>query len=630
MAKIYSIRKSRHILKTVYAWFKKKGNTLEAKPHENLEADLRKLDTAVLSGNKEDADIIAKKLEVFSEKNIKKSIFDYASELAFALIFALIIATIVRQMWFEPYEIPTGSMRPTFKEQDHLTVTKTAFGINIPLKTEHFYFDPDLMQRTSIVIFSGDGIPLPDTETTYFYLFPYSKRYIKRNMGKPGDSLYFYGGQIYGIDAKGNPIEEFLNSPWLKNLEHIPFLSFRGSISSNNGDQFFFQQMHEQAGRVLLSKFREREAQVFTGKEWVKDNPMALKTSHKSIQTYSDILGLKNFAMTRLLTKDELKTQTALDVKNSVEEAPLYLEINHTPTLAIINPENEKNLKRADELLTTFKTIIPLNESHLKKIMDHMYTARFVIKDHKASRYSADDSPRGLTNHQSPTFADVEDGTYEFYFGKAYKIQFGGIASLLDSSHPLYNLSAENIQKLYNLGIEINTEYNPSSKNQSFFPNRYAYFRNGSLFLLGSPILEKDDPALISFLKAENEKEKNSAPNKPYIAFQDYGPPLKNGEFDKEFIRTFGITVPEKKYLVLGDNHAMSADSRVFGFVPEANMQGAPSLILWPPGDRLGAPEQKAYPIFVIPRLIIWGIVAIIALIWYLIHRRNNKKSIFE
>ena len=627
MAKTYSIRKSRHILRTVYAWFKKSGNTLQPLPLQNLESDLRKLDEAVLSGNREDADILARKMEAFSEKNIKKSFFNYTTELLFALVFALVIATIVRQMWFEPYEIPTGSMRPTFKEQDHLTVTKTAFGINVPLKTEHFYFDPNLMQRTSIVIFSGDGIPLPDTETTYFYLFPYTKRYIKRNMGKPGDSLYFYGGQIYGVDAEGKPILEFLNSPYLKNLEHIPFISFKGNITSNSGDQFFFHQMHKSVGRVLLSKFHERTGEVFTGKDWVKDNPLVLKTPHDSIQTYSDFMGMKNFAMARLLTNEELSSQTALDTKN-LPEGVLYLEISHTPTLAVINAE--QNIKRADDLLTTFKTIIPLNESHLKKIMDHMYTARFVISNNRAARYSAENSSGARFNQSSPIFQGIEDGTYEFYYGKAYKIGFGGIATLLEPSHPLYSLSPKNIQLLYNLGIEVDTGYNPSSQNQNYFPNRYAYFKDGDLYLLGGLIMEKNDPALTLFLAKEKEKEQNSTVKKPYIAFKDYGAPLKNGEYDKEFIRTFGVTIPEKKYLVLGDNHAMSADSRYFGFVPEANMQGAPSLILWPPGDRIGAPLQKPNPLLVTPRLIVWSIVALIALIWYLFHIRNNRKSVFE
>jgi signal peptidase I len=97
-----------------------------------------------------------------------------------------------------------------------------------------------------------------------------------------------------------------------------------------------------------------------------------------------------------------------------------------------------------------------------------------------------------------------------------------------------------------------------------------------------------------------------------------------------DFIQAFGVKIPEKQYLVLGDNHAISADSRVFGFIPEDNLQGAPSLIIWPPGSRLGLPEQKPYPLINTPRLIVWGTAAGIFLIWQLIHRRNMRRHVIK
>ena len=32
----------------------------------------------------------------------------------------------------------------------------------------------------------------------YIFILSGKKQYIKRLMGKPGDILYFYGGEIYG------------------------------------------------------------------------------------------------------------------------------------------------------------------------------------------------------------------------------------------------------------------------------------------------------------------------------------------------------------------------------------------------------------------------------------------------
>ena len=74
----------------------------------------------------------------------------------------------------------------------------------------------------------------------------------------------------------------------------------------------------------------------------------------------------------------------------------------------------------------------------------------------------------------------------------------------------------------------------------------------------------------------------------------------------------------------------MSSDSRVFGPIPEDNLQGTPSIILWPPGERWGAPNQKPYPLFTVTRLIVWGIVASILLAWYFLQRYLATKTIYK
>ena len=102
----------------------------------------------------------------------------------------------------------SGSMRPTLKEKDMLLVSKTDFGINIPLQAKHLYFDQDLLKRGSIVIFTSKNLDISDQNMLYFYLFPGKKQLVKRLIGKPGDILYFYGGRIYGIDKHGNEIKE--------------------------------------------------------------------------------------------------------------------------------------------------------------------------------------------------------------------------------------------------------------------------------------------------------------------------------------------------------------------------------------------------------------------------------------
>lgn len=621
----YSLRKSRHIMRASYSLYKKKAHKLDAATKQALENDLQTLDQALLNKDRTTADTYARKLEDFNKVHFKKSVFEYALELVFALIMALAIATVVRQMWFELYEIPTGSMRPTFKEQDHLTVSKLAFGINQPLQTDHFYFDPNLVQRTSILIFSGDKIPYIDATTTYFWVIPYKKRYIKRTIGKPGDSLYFYGGKIYLVDKDGNPDKAFLEAPWMEKIEHVPFLTFEGMPTSPNPNSIEFNQMHLPLGRIQISFTGDMVGQVYNGKEWVKDDPAAINKPHNSIQTYSDFMGIRNYGMARLITKEQLNKASQAEWKD-IESAPLYLEIRHTPNLTNPKPTFHRDRRGYGILLTPFTTVIPLQQEDLNRLMDNMYTARFVVKDSKGTRYSlGEENARGNSR-----FSGVPDGTYEFYHGKGVKIGFGGIAMALPDDHPLNQRTPENIQRLYNFGIDTDVVYAPKAAGEGYFPQRYVYFKDGDLYAMGSPLLKKESPTLVTFNEREIKREGNSS-NSSYFAFKDYGPPLKDdGTYDVDFIRSFGVTVPENHYLVLGDNHAMSSDSRVFGFVPQQNLQGAPSLIIWPPGDRLGPPAQKPYPIINVPRLIIWSIALIIFLIWYAIHRYRLSRPIFK
>lgn len=632
-SKVYSLLKSHNILKSGCKWYKKRGKELPSDRLKFFEEHLQNLDQAILQKDQAKASQEAHIVEEFSNDNFKKSIWEYSWEVFFAIIIALAIATVVRQMWFELYEIPTGSMRPTFKEQDHLTVTKTAFGINVPLKTEHFYFDPSLVQRTSVVIWSGDNMPHLDSDSTFMHIFPYTKRFIKRNMGKPGDTLYFYGGKIYGFDKDGNDLIEMRESPYLAKLDYVPFTHFEGRHSyienpkSNAIDQVVFYLMNEPLGRIRFFR-NEMKGEVLNGQKWVRDNPEAQLESHDEIKTYSDFWGIRNYAMARILTGKEAN-KILPSLVNDQERNELYLELRHTPSLNAPEPvlSNHYGVR-----ITGFTTIIPLHDNHLQSIMENMYTCRFEIKNGKARPYRIDqDSSKGPFRTSSPSFPNVPDGVYEFYYGKAYQIGFGAIATELPANHPLYSRTPENIQRLFNVGIEMSTLVEPKNANQFIFPNRYAYFRDGSLYVMGGPIFAKDDPVLKNFNAKEKHREEASTPYSPYIAFKDYGPPLlPDGKLNKEFIRIFGYRIPEGKYLMLGDNHAMSQDSRWFGPVPQANLQGAPSLIIWPPGPRFGVPLQKPYPLFVLPRLIVWAIAASALLIWWILHRRRMNQPFFK
>lgn len=508
---VYSLRKSRHILKTACQFYQKQRQKLTPPQLLQFESDLKELDEAILKRDKEESSRLSHSVEEFCNAHFKKGVAAYAIEMTFAIVIALAVATLVRQTWFELYEIPTGSMRPTFKEQDHLTVTKTAFGINVPLATKHFYFNPQLVQRLSVAIWSGDGIPHLDSDSTFMGIFPYTKRYIKRCMGKPGDTLYFYGGKIYGFDRDGNDLSELRDNPWTSLIESIPFTNFEGRQSflddrgSNSIPEAVFHHFNQGIGRLLFQN-QEIKGQIYNGTEWVKDNPLAQRQTHNTIQTYSDFWGIRNFALARLLNKDQLESLTSYRAKD-LEDALLYLELRHTPSLSYPAPLLSNRFGAA---IQGYTTVIPLQERHLKALMKNLYTCRFVVKNGRASPYRQGSEKTHPTN---PPFPNVPNGTYEFYYGKAYNVGWGGITYELPQDSPLYNSDPKNIQKLFNIGIEMNTSIEPTVRNQPFFPNRYVYFRNGALFTMGGMLMEKEDSLLKSFHSREEKKKKRPLPN---------------------------------------------------------------------------------------------------------------------
>ncbi len=604
MSRTYSLRKSKKILRHIYRLYTRRKKKLSTTQAQQMQEALRALQDAIIAKDREQADLLTKQAERLVLLHLNKSPFEKGRDFVLALAFALAVAIVIRQVWFEFYEIPSGSMRPTLKEQDRLVVSKTDFGINVPLTPEHFYFDSNLVQRGSIFIFTGQNMDIRDVDTLYFYVFPGKKQYIKRLIGKPGDILYFYGGLIYGIDQEGNDISSELQATRLQKIDHIPFIHFEGKpITPQSPVQGIFSpvvlyQMNMPVARLSLSSKNQPRGEMLI----------------PQVTTYGDLWGMKNYAMARLLSGDEVKAFTGQDPA-IIGDGVLYLELKHHPSLSPVELIRDE-MGRVRPALSFTTSYIPLNEKQLHTLFEQLYTARFDVKNGIARRFGVPASQM-QKNPFLPHLSNVPDGCYEFYEGKAYQVKWQGITLQLSPEHPLVQFSPERTQLLFNIGMEFDMRYAPQVKNQRLFPGRYAYFRDGDLYLMGAPILKKEDPALISFVAQEQAKVE------PFI---DLGPPLTpDGALNLSLIKQYGLTIPSGHYLGLGDNHAMSADSRDFGFIPQENMRGGPSFIFWPPGNRFGPPNQQPYPWINLPRIVVWILAAIAFTIWWTIHRKRNK-----
>jgi len=121
-----------------------------------------------------------------AEKTVKKS--GGLGETINVIVQALILALVIRTFLFQPFSIPSGSMRPTLLEGDYLFVTKWSYGYS----RYSLPFSPDLFSGR---IWGG----LPERGDVAVFKFPPNPSidYIKRVIGLPGDRVQMKGGQLF-------------------------------------------------------------------------------------------------------------------------------------------------------------------------------------------------------------------------------------------------------------------------------------------------------------------------------------------------------------------------------------------------------------------------------------------------
>lgn len=632
--KPYSLRKSKKILLTVYQLWRRKRKKLLSAQSKEIQQDLRSLEEEIQKKNREGANYLALKCSDYMEGVLKKGPFEKVRDFVIGIAYALfVVFVLIRPMWFELYEIPTGSMRPTFKEKDRLVVSKTDFGINVPFSTKHLYFDPNLVKRSSIAVFTVAGLGVHDPDMKYFWLFRGSKQYVKRLMGLPGDTVFFYGGRLYGIDKEGSDISHELQFPSLSKINYVPIIHFDGGVS-------VLEPFRTQGGMgyrtTIVHQMNEPVAQLTAlGPNRFEGELLHVPKIHDSNfsipENYWQLWGIGNYAKVMIKRKDEIRA-LATKLNTSLNEE-LYLEIFHHPNLKDIKLGKDQ-FDRVRPKFNLSRSIIPLDEAHLKTLFGSLYTARFVVKNGYATRWVSGGKYNLSGRHHFLTrFKNVPDGTYEYYNGQAYRVLlpgadlfsqiWGGTTIKLGDNHPLMRYSPDLVRKLFNYGIDFDKRFASDTYQGT---GRFAYFFEGDLYIMGSPIFKKDESVLQNYIKIEQMQTDLANVQNPYIPFIDTGPPVDSqGRLNVEFIRKYGLRIPYGKYLALGDNFANSGDSREFGFVPQGNLRGGPSFIFWPFGSRFGPPNQPPYQWLTLPNLGVWIVALIFFAFWYRNYRRHHR-----
>lgn len=98
----------------------------------------------------------------------------------------LAVVLIFRSFFFEPYQIPSGSMLPTLKVGDFIIVNKYTYGLRLPV-TGTKVLSVNEPQRGDVMVFK-----FPRDE---------SIKFIKRVIGVPGDRITYINKQLFINDS---------------------------------------------------------------------------------------------------------------------------------------------------------------------------------------------------------------------------------------------------------------------------------------------------------------------------------------------------------------------------------------------------------------------------------------------
>ena len=109
------------------------------------------------------------------------------------ILYALCIALFIRSFFFQPFYIPSSSMEPTLLIGDRIFVSKYSYGYS----KHSLPFSPPIFSNR---IFDKS----PEYGDLVVFKTPSDNRtdYIKRLIGKPGDTIQFISGNIYLNDKK--------------------------------------------------------------------------------------------------------------------------------------------------------------------------------------------------------------------------------------------------------------------------------------------------------------------------------------------------------------------------------------------------------------------------------------------
>ncbi|MEE9453431.1 MAG: signal peptidase I [Paracoccaceae bacterium] len=128
------------------------------------------------------------------------------------IVYALVLAGLIRTLLFQPFWIPSGSMKSTLLIGDFLFVNKFTYGYSYASCPSMFGVDFCGFAKGSDTRLLGRE---PDVGDVVVFKHPVSGTdYIKRLIGRPGDVIQMKNGILFinGVEATQTPMDPFIEA----------------------------------------------------------------------------------------------------------------------------------------------------------------------------------------------------------------------------------------------------------------------------------------------------------------------------------------------------------------------------------------------------------------------------------
>ena len=130
------------------------------------------------------------KVDAKEEKSPPMNAKEEWAEFMRTVLVAVILALVVRTFLLDPFNIPSGSMKPTLEIGDYLFVSKPAYGYS-----RHSF--PFSLAPIEGRVLTGGRLPQRGDVVVFKLPTDPSIDYIKRVIGLPGDTIQVVEGRLY-------------------------------------------------------------------------------------------------------------------------------------------------------------------------------------------------------------------------------------------------------------------------------------------------------------------------------------------------------------------------------------------------------------------------------------------------